>query len=824
MPALVDVVRHVAPLPGSFRRAGLGTDLWSDIRYSLRRIWGDRLFSATAVLAIGVGLAGTSALFTVVDTILFAPLRVEAPDRLVHIYTSSSDGNLYGGSSWGDLRHMQEAVASLDQVAGFQRVVSKVSRDDGAPADVAFSDGTWNLLAVAGVRPVLGTATPPDGGRGLVLEYRYWQREFGGRPDVLDRTLTVRGSPVPIVGVAPETFTGFTPGIVPAFWLLTDFRDHEIVDSNSRSVVTLGRLAPGGSLPALRGELDRLAADLSASAPDTHRGRRFTALSFDEVRFTPEADRILRPLGAFVFFGAALLLALVCSNLATFVLARAEDRRVEIATRLALGAGRLRILRQAGIEALVLSLAGTGVGVVLAASLVGQALGRLSLPIPVDVRIGLGGRTIAFSLAMSGVAALVFGVAPYTSTLFGRGRDFVATALRGSGASRRANRMLSIALATQVTIAVLLTVTAGVLLRSLQARGTVDPGFRHQGLGIGLVTLDADDTRDVEATFKDLSRELHARGASTVGQTSWLPLRLERMSITVSVPDVPPPDGAEGYSVTMAAADAGYFAIMGLAPVRGTTFGPAGPDDDILEIIVNRAFEARFGQGHEMVGSTMDLPGFSEGRGRTARIVGVVANHLVTGAGEAPTPVVYLSLSQFPAGRRFILVPLGSGFSLGTFHRFLQDQAGLEVHRVLTMEEHLSEALRPARALMLLFLTLALLALFLVIVGSAGAARYAVRRRAVELAIRSTLGARTRRLLADVLRDGLRPVVSGAFLGTLVSALVIFPLQGFLYGVSFTDPRVALLPLVIPVLAAVAGAVPALTFVRRDLAKRLREG
>ena len=608
----------------------------------------------------------------------------------------------------------------------------------------------------------------------------------------------MRGDPVPIVGVAPESFTGFTPGIAPAFWLLTDLHDRAIGDSDSRSVVTFGRLATGAALPALRAELDRLAVDLSASAPDTHRGRRFTALSFEDVRFTPEVDRILRPLGVFVFLGAALLLALVCSNLATFVLARAEDRRMEIATRLALGAGRGRILRQAGIEALLLSLAGTGVGVALAATLVGQALGHLSLPIPVDVRVGLGRRTIAFSLAMSAVAALVFGVAPYASTLFRRGRDFLATELRGSGASPRANRMLSGALAVQVVIAVLLTVTAGVLLRSLQARGAVDPGFRHEGLGIGLVTLDADGSHDEEATFREVARELRAAGAAEVGQTSWLPLRLETTSIVVSVPGVPPPSDGEGYSVTMAAADAGYFDIMGLEPVRGTTFRAAGSDGDVTEILVNRAFEARFGQGHDMVGSTVDLPGFSQDARRAARIVGVVPDHLVASAGRGSEPMVYMSLNQFPTERRFIVVPLGGAFSLGAFHRFLQDQPRLEVHRVLTMEEHLSEALGPARALMLFFLVLALLALFLVVVGSAGAARYAVRRRGVELAIRATLGAHTRHLLADVLGEGLRPVAIGAVLGTILAGVVMFPLHSFLFGVRLGDPRVALLPLVIP--------------------------
>ena len=166
VPALADAVRHVAPLPGSFRGAGLATDVWSDLRYSLRRIWKDRLFSATAILAVGVGLAGTNALFTVVDAILFAPLPVAQPERLVHLYTSTSDGKLYGLSSWGDLRHMQDAVGSLGAVAGFQRVIAKVSRDDGAPANVAFSDGTLEPPGGGGrtAAPRLGVSAGPRPG------------------------------------------------------------------------------------------------------------------------------------------------------------------------------------------------------------------------------------------------------------------------------------------------------------------------------------------------------------------------------------------------------------------------------------------------------------------------------------------------------------------------------------------------------------------------------------------------------------------------------------------------------------------------------------
>ncbi len=840
-PSVLRLRREVQgmPLPpGSSPATGGGdgfmTSLATDLKFAFRMLRKAPGFTAVAVLSLALGIGPNTAIFSIVDATLFQDWGVPEPESIVDMYSLTEDGRYF--YTYYRVYELIEGGADdafTDVAASAQQ---SGNLEVGGVAELALGElVTGNYFDVLGVRAARGRTFLPeeDATPGthpvVVLSDRFWRTRLASDPDVVGGDIRLNGRPYTVVGIAPREFRGrIIPAVGTDFWVPLRMYPHlapgQMTNGN---LFFMGRLRPGVTTDQARSILDAVAARFNEER-DSRSQLTIGAVNLGEVWLNPSFDRTIGAMAVLLFATVGLVLLVACVNLASFLLARATDRRKEMAIRVAMGAGKGAILRQLLVESLVLATLGGGLGLVLGLG-ASRLLAGLDPPIdvPFHLEVGLNARLLLFTGGASLLAALVFGLAPALEAT----RAPVAATLRdegGAAAGRSKGRARSLLVGAQMVLSTVLLFAAALFLRSLQSATAVDVGFDTGPAAV--VTLEpwasemSDDERRIFAD--ELMRGVAALpGVERFGLTNRLPLDLGVTNTSFTIPGVDPPPNADRHVLEYAAVSPGYLVTMGIDVVegRGFTDSDMAPETSSAVAILTRAAAERYWPGESAVGRVLFRGGDTD---RAVTVVGIADDAKIWSLTEQPRAYLYLPLPESGFGSyvvvaRSTLPPARLAESIRAEARRLRPD--VLVSGTGTMNDHLAYIYFLPRMAALLITLIGVLALILACVGLYGMVSYSVARRAREVGIRMALGADRSDVVSLVVRNGLIVVAVGGLVGIVATLGLGSLLERFLIGVDGLDPLAMLAaPTVLFALAAVAAYLPARRVSRVDPIDALR--
>ncbi len=767
-------------------------DLALDFRYTLRKLARAPGFTLAVLLTLALGIGANTAVFTLVHDILLEPLPFPAPEELVRVYrTAPERGALEGSHSLLDARDLDLRSTTVQGFAAYSTLPSDLVFTGGEEArEISTAYVSGSFFPVLGVPAQVGRTLLPEEEEGdnrlLVLSHGFWMREFGGDPGVVGRPLDMEGLAFRIVGVMPPGFA-FPDPEVEVWTFLTVIPAHSIPLHLRfvRILNAVARLEEDVSLSEAEGELSALAQGIQEETAEG--GGEVTG-----ARLVPLQDAVVGEvrLALLVLLGAVgLILILACANVANLLLARGIGRGREMALRAALGAGRRRLVRQLLTESLILGIAGGGLGLILAAVGVEVFVSRSAGLLPRSWEVGVQWQVLLFGLLVSVLTGLLFGLLP---ALTGADRDPAGSLRDGSargstaGGHRRLRQGLVVA---QVSVALVLLVGAGLMIRSLTSLSRVDPGFRARGLLS--VTISLSDAlfqeRDTYmAAYHDLlDRFGSLPGVRGAGAIRFLPMRGsgEQFDYTVAG-RAPPPEGQEPQAWTLQVSSE-LFRVMGIPLLAGRSFGP----EDIIGApsvtVINETLAREAFQGEPAVGRTLLLAGDE------VEIIGVVGDVHQESLRDPPVPTAYLHQEQVSrSAMAFVLRTDGEPLALaGSLRQAVAGfHPGQPISEILDVTAVVGESTARSRFLTLLLGFFAFLAFVLAGLGIYGVVAYLVARQVREMGIRLALGARPGEAVGLLLRRGLSPVLLGLAVGMALALPLSGFLEGLLFGVGARDP------------------------------------
>jgi predicted permease len=799
-----------------------------DLRHAARVLAKSPGFTAVAVLSVALGIGANATIFSFLNAIFLRPLPVEDPGHVAFVFTSDFSGPLYGGSSYPDYLDFRTKTDAFAGLAAY--TVAPMSLAEGSRTDRVFGElVTANYFAVAGLQASRGrTFHPvederPDAAPAIVLGDGFWRRRFGGDAAVVGKAVTLNGHPFTVVGIAPPGFTGMMRGLAVDLWVPMTMAgaipSSDKLDSRgSRWLFLLGRLKPGMTAETAQAQLAVLAGQLQQAYPDNwtdvkKKRRVATVVPESQARFFPEARGAVLGFLALLLSVVGLVLLMACTNVASLMLARATARRREIAVRLSLGASRGRIVRQLLTESLVLSLLAAAIGIMAAlwATDLFMAL-RPPVPLPVALDLHLDLRVLGFTLLLSLVTALIFGLAPALQA----SRAELLPALKdGSaagthGASNWSPRRLLVA--AQMAMSLVLLIGAGLFLQSLANAHRIDLGFERTNLL--LLSLDLrlngyDEARGQRLYEQLLERANALPGVRSASLATEVPLGLggRRRGITIEGYEA---QSGEDLGVHTSTVGPDYFRTMGIPLVRGRDFTAADRAGAPGVVVVNEAFVRRYWPDQDAIGKRVTQ---GNRNGTPAQVVGVVKDGKYVTLGEDPTPFFYVPfLQRYESDATLHVRTTGDPRALAEAMRreVRALDPSLPVFDVKTMTDHLGISLLPARLAGMVMALFGVVALTLAAVGIYGVMAQTVRQRTRELGVRVALGARPRDLLSMILAQSMRVALAGLAIG-LAAALGLSRLvTSLLYGISPVDPATFVtIPALLTAVAMLASYVPA---------------
>jgi predicted permease len=811
-----------------------------NVQYAARRLAQRPGFTLVAILSLALGIGANSAIFSLVNTILLTRPPIEKPEELVEIYVSSPEFE-YNVFSYPDLRDFIEGTKEVfTEVAGTKLSLTQIDRESGVevvPTEVV----TGNFFPTLGIEAALGrTLLPEDdvapGAHPVVmLGHGFWQKSYGADPGIVGRPIRIGGRAYTVVGVAPPNYEGHFRGLAPAFFLphmmlneVSPSAYDQLESRGDHGTFVTGRLRPGITLAHAQTAADAVAERLRESAiEDWDPQAKFLFVPASEVILYPPFDRFLRAAAWLLTIVVGLVLLMACVNLASFLLARAIDRRKEVALRIALGASRSRLIGQLLTETTLLALLGGVAGIAFGQILLGLLLNAdLPLPIPLTLELPLDARVLGFSLLVSLGAGFLLGLAPALQTtnpdVAGTIKDETAGVGRGRGLTLR-NALVVI----QVATSVVLLVGAGLFLRSFQRIQTVDPGFGREPSAILTVLLPGN--RYSEDAGREFVKRLEERllqvpGVTAVGMTGNLHLNtLSTQNMNINVDGLEPPEGREAHMVDRATVSAGFFEAAGVRVLRGRNFASNDLPDSRRVVIVNEALAERFFPGQDPLGRMLRRPGAND---EDLEIVGVASTAKIRSLGEAPRPFVYVPYSQSYSSFLTLVVKTrvdAERTAVDALAAARELDPELWVWEAKTMSRHLGIMLLPARLSALLLTAFAVVALALASIGLYGIVSYSVAQRSREVGIRMSLGADSGKVVSMLMRGGLKLVGLGAAVGIVLSLAAAPTLGSLLYGIQPTDVTAfVIMPMVLIVVATLAAYVPARRASRIDPVRALK--
>jgi putative ABC transport system permease protein len=763
--------------------------LWQDLSYGVRTLRRAPAFSATALLALTLGIGANTALFSVVNGVLLEPLPFPRADRLVQIWRTELPRLIYGSASYPRYIDWRDRNRSFERFGAFApKGLTLVGRE--APERVTGAEATASFFDVLNVPPLAGRWFTPEEDRPgapnvIVLGYRLWQTRFGGARDVLGTIVTIDGAPHTVIGIAPERLN--------EVWRIDAWVPlARAVDQRERGrgfLLAVGRLAEGMTIERARADLERVAIEIRREHPTDLYG--FNVRPLHDV-ITEGPRRAL-----WVLLGATgLVLLIACANVTNLLLARSVTRQREIAIRTSLGAGRSRLLRQLLTEAVILGLLGSAGGLLLAAALVRGFVLAAPANFPRLAGIELDMRVLAFSMLVAIAASITAALAPALHLLRWQPNEALrAGGTRGAtvGSTRTVSRAL---VAAEVALAVTLVAAAGLTIKSLERIYQQDLGLTTIGVLTFQVTAPraaaGGEERAIQFVERFEERLRAIPGVTAVGAINMLPIAAVGMNGPVQLPDRVMREEekplAEFRTVTP-----DYFTAVGMRMVAGR--GPDGRDRVTTApvVVINETLAGQLWPGQPAATVVGRRIGLGWDIGITREVVGVVRDVRSRRPDEKPLAEVYVPYAQFPLPTvTFAVRTTGSPetFVSAVRRELASIDPQLPLAAVRTFTDVIEIATRNSRLFSLLTTLFGLLAATLAIVGIYSVMSYSVAQRVRELAIRAALGATRQGLLILVVREGLTMSGVGIAAGLACAAAASGVLRSLLYQVSPTDPVV----------------------------------
>jgi predicted permease len=788
--------------------------LIKDIRFGIRSLLRQPGFAAIAIFTLALGIGLNAALFSLVSGVLLNPLPFPQPDQLVTFDQSKPnfDTGAIPYPNFLDLRKENRTFAAMTILRGQSFSLLGAGESERVNGRYVSAD----FCSVFGINPVLGrgfAAGEDDPGAAPValISNSLWQRKFAGAPDILHRTLTLDGKSFSVAGVLPANFTLFRNAdlFVPiGQWNAPQLK----VRSAGLGLHGMGRLKPGVSIDEAQADLNRIMQNLAIAYPDTNRGNGSKVGALKERVVGDIRGTLWLLLGA---VGFVLLIA--CVNVGNLMLARATSRRREFAIRSALGGGWWRLLRQSLTESMLLALAGGALGLLLANWGTHAALNLLPTTLPRAAEVKLDNRVLIFTFVVSLLSGILSGLAPALKNSKWRLAETLKESGRGNTSRGRAQTIL---VAVEVALAVVLLIGGGLMVRSLHALWSVDPGFRPDnvltfGLSLAPGTRDA-SPQIIRSTIRQLSAELNSlpgiRAASFSAGGS--PLQGEDDLFFWIDGTAKPASQSEMHMALVYRVEPSYLTAMGIPLKRGRFFDDHDTEASQQVVVIDEIFAEKFFPGLDPIGKRI-----RQGEADPQTIVGIVGHvkqwGLDSDESQSLRVQLYEPFRQFPdnamsglaTGIGVVVLDDGSGSNqFDSIRRTIQNQNNQNVvFTPQTMNEAIADSLSERRFAMIVLDAFAVLALLLASIGLYGVISYLVGQRTQELGIRIALGAQRKDVLTLVLADGFKMAITGVIVGLLASFGLTRLLTKMVFGVSTTDPLtfgvIAVLLIVVALLA-----------------------
>ena len=809
--------------------------LLQDIRFGLRMLLKSPSVSIVATIALALGIGANTAIFSVVNAVLLRPLPFPEPESLVALFETDSQRGLQRGShSYPNFMDMRAQNTVFENVACYHGS-NYIMTGRGEPARLEGAVVTANLFPLLKVQPMLGRVFLPDEdkptetGRVVVLSHKLFQQRFNGDPSIINQAITLEGIKFTVVGVMPPAFEFPIQNDPVELWTTVagDASGEEPITAQrgAHFLQVIGRLKSGVTEEKAQAELAAIASRLEQQYPDTNTHK---SLRLESALKALVGD--IRPVLLILLGAVACVLLIACANVANLLLARATTRHKEMAIRTALGASRTRVVRQLLTESVLLSLVGGGVGLLLAVwwSDLLVALGKED--IPRAIHVGMDWRVLGFTLGVSLLTGLIFGLAPAFHSSRTELVESLKEGARGTSAGSFANVVRKVLVVIELGFAVLLLTIAGLLIQSLWRLQRVNSGLHPENILTFDVTLPEVKYKSANQSqfFIDLKQRLESTpGVQSASSILPLPLSGERFGISFEIEGRPmaPKDHPSADFFTTGV---GYFKTMGIPIIKGRDFDDRDKHGSTPVIIITETFARQYFPNEDPIGKRIH-PGISTYDNEDSvmrEIVGVVGDVRNRTLSTESKPAYYVPQTQVPFSEMVTVVKT-TGDPRGLISAATKEVAGMDpdvpLFSVKSMEEYLSASVAAPRFSTTLLSIFAGVALVLTVVGLYGVMSYSVAQRTNEIGIRMALGAQSRDVLLMIVRQGSTLILLGLGIGLAGAYALTRVISSLLFGVTAKDPfTFAAVSVLLAFVALLACYIPALRATKVDPMNALR--
>ena len=777
-----------------------------DLRFGGRMLRRSPGFTASVVLTLALGIGANTAIFSVINSILLRPLPYQDPEGLVQLWEISSQQK---GSNDKNSVSLPNFVDWREQNQSFEYMAAYLARSmnftgEEQPERLQGVVVSPSFLPLLKVQPFIGRAFLPDEAqpgkhRVVMISYSLWQRRFGADPNITEKTMLLNGIGHPIIGVLPERFQfpdpegrrapGSSAGQTTDLLLPMAFDPKNLGDRGSHFLLALGRLKPGVTCEQAQAEMDSIANRLEGLYPESSKGWT--------IRVVPLHEQVVgevRPMLLLLLAAVGFVLLITCANVANLLLARATTRHKEMALRLALGAGRGRLIRQLLIESLLLAILSGGIGL-LVAYWGSQAIVTLSLSeLPRAHEIAIDNRALIFTLGLSLLTGILFGIVPALQASRINLNESLKEGSKSATAGVHRNRFRSLLVVSEIALSLVLLIGAGLLIKSFVRLANVKTGFEAGNLLTANLSLPFSKYPEPEkrmAFFEQVLEKLQAiPGVQSVGATTDLPLSGSNNNITFIIEGRAAALLSDEPAANWRAVSPDYFTTMGMTLVNGRGFTNRDRKGTPEVVLINEAMAERYWPGESAIGKRITI--YDNDAPRPWReIIGIVSNIRHFNLRKEPVPEMYVPHLQRPQSSMTLVSRLTSdqqSVIAAMREAVLSVDKDQPTYNIRMMSQVISESLTSSRVIMLLLGIFAAVALVLAGVGIYGVMSYSVAQRTREIGIRMALGANMGNVLRMVIWQGLSVAIVGLVIGAAGAYALKQVIVNQLFGVEATDP------------------------------------